>query len=125
MKNIKQLGIWLDHSIAYLMVLTNGSILTSSVVAESSKSDAEINLFKGEKLIHKKEQHLQLNFYKKISEALKNYEKVLLFGPTDAKNELLNLVKTDHHFDSIKIEVRNSDKMTEIQMKTYVKEYFK
>jgi hypothetical protein len=48
-----------------------------------------------------------------------------LFGPTDAKNELLNLIKTDHLFEDIKIEVINSGKMTESQMQTFVREYFK
>jgi hypothetical protein len=48
-----------------------------------------------------------------------------LFGPTDAKNELLNMVKTDHLFNEIKIEVENSDKMTESQMHTFVRDYFK
>jgi len=33
------------------------------------------------------------------------YQEVVLFGPTDAKNELSNMVKTDHLFDEIKIEV--------------------
>jgi hypothetical protein len=125
MKNIRQLGIWMDHSNAYLMELTNDSILTNRVVSEFSKQEAELNHDKGEKLIHKKEQHLQINYYKKIGDIIKNYQEVVLFGPTDAKNELLNMVKTDHLFEEIKIEVDNSDKMTESQMQTFVREYFK
>jgi len=125
MKNIRQLGIWLDHSNAYLMELTNDAILTNRVVSESSNQEAELNHYKGEKLIHKKEQHLQINYYQKISDIIKNYQEVILFGPTDAKNELLNMVKTDHLFEEIKIEVKNSDKMTESQMQTFVREYFK
>jgi hypothetical protein len=125
MKNIRQLGIWLDHSNAYLMELTNDAILTNRVVSESSNQEAELNHYKGEKLIHKKEQHLQINYYKKIGDIIKNYQEVVLFGPTDAKNELLNMVKTDHLFNEIKIEVENSDKMTESQMHTFVRDYFK
>jgi len=125
MKNIRQLGIWMDHSNAYLMELTNDSILTNRVVSEFSKKEAELNHYKGEKLIHKKEQHLQLDYYKKIGDIIKMYQEVVLFGPTDAKNELLNIVKTDHLFDEIKIEVENSDKMTESHMQTFVRDYFK
>jgi hypothetical protein len=125
MKNIRQLGIWMDHSNAYLMKLTNDSILTNRVVSEFSKQEAELNHYKGEKLIHKKEQHLQLDYYKKIGDIIKMYQEVVLFGPTDAKNELLNMVKTDHLFDGIEIEVENSDKMTESQMQTFVRDYFK
>ena len=124
MNNIKQLGIWMDHSNAHLMELTNG-IIVHRVVSELTNNETEFNFYKGEKLIHKKEQHLQINYYKKIGDIIKNYQEVVLFGPTDAKNELLNMVKTDHLFEDIKIEVKNSDKMTESQMQTFVREYFK
>jgi len=125
MKNIKRLGIWMDHSNAYLMELTNDIIVTNRIVSELTNHEAEYNFYKGEKLIHKKEQHLQLSYYKKIGNVIKKYQDVVLFGPTDAKNELLNLVKTDHLFEGIKIEVKNSDKMTEDQMQIYIREYFK
>jgi hypothetical protein len=125
MKNIRQLGIWMDHSNAYLMEFANDSILTNRVVSEFSKQGAELNHYKGEKLIHKKEQHLQLDYYKKIGDIIRMYQEVVLFGPTDAKNELLNMVKTDHLFNEIKIEVENSDKMTESQMHTFVRDYYK
>jgi len=125
MKNIKRLGIWMDHSNAYLMELTNEIIVTKKVVSELSDNEADFNFYKGEKLVHKKEQHLQLSYYRKIGDIIKNYQDVVLFGPTDAKNELLNLIKTDHLFEDIKIEVKTSDKMTEEQMQTFIREYFK
>jgi hypothetical protein len=125
MKNINQLGIWMDHSNAYLMELTNDIIVTKRIVSELTNHDAEFNFYKGEKLIHKKEQHLQLSYYKKLSNVIKKYKDVVLFGPTDAKNELLNLIRNDHLFEGIKIETINSDKMTEEQMHTFIREYFK
>jgi hypothetical protein len=123
MNNIKQLGIWMDHSNAYLMEFKS-DIIVHRIVSELTNHDEEFNFYKGEKLIHKKEQHLQLSYYKKIGDIIKKYQNVVLFGPTDAKNELLNLIKTDHLFENIKIEVRNSDKMTEEQMQTFVRNYF-
>jgi hypothetical protein len=124
MNNIKQLGIWMDHSNAHLMELTNG-IIVHTVISELTNLETEFNFYKGEKLIHKKEQHLQLSYYKKICDIIKKYQDVVLFGPTDAKNELLNLIKTDHLFEGIKIEIKNSDKLTEDQMQTFVIDYFK
>ena len=124
MKTIKQLGIWMDHSNAFLMELKNDTILTNCVVSELSDHESEFNFYKGEKLIHKKQHHLQLSYYKKLGDIIKKYQEVVLFGPTDAKNELINLLKTDHLFEDIKIEVINSDKMTEDQMQTFVREYF-
>ena len=124
MNNIRKLGIWMDHSNAYLMELAN-EIIVQKVVSELTNHETEFNFYKGEKLIHKKEQHLQLSYYKKIGDVIKKYQDVVLFGPTDAKNELLNLIKTDHLFEGIKIEVKNSDKMTEDQMQNFVRDYFK
>jgi len=49
---------------------------------------------------------------------LKDYEEVLLFGPTNAKNELFNLLKDDRHFEKIKIEVKSGDKMTDLVIHT-------
>ena len=124
MENIRKLGVWMDHSNAYLMEFAN-DIIVQRVVSELTIHETEFNFYKGEKLIHKKEQHLQLSYYKKIGDIIKKYQDVVLFGPTDAKNELLNKIKTDHLFEGIKIEVKNSDKMTEDQMKTFVRDYFK
>jgi hypothetical protein len=124
MNNIRKLGIYMDHSNAYLIELANDKSV-QRVVSESQNNEAEFDIYKGEKLIHKKEQHLQLSYYKKIGDIIKEYQDVVLFGPTDAKNELLNQIKTDHLFADIKIMVKNSDKMMEDQMQTFVRDYFK
>jgi stalled ribosome rescue protein Dom34 len=87
--------------------------------------EEEYSSDKHEKLIHKKEQHQLLSYYKKLSDSIRNYQEVLLFGPTDAKKELLNLLKSDHLFEKTKIDIENSDKMTESQMYTFVREFFK
>jgi hypothetical protein len=125
MKKIKLLGVWMDHSNAFLMELINDTIVTNSVVSESRNPEEEYSSDRHEKLIQKKEQHQQISYYKKLSNIIREYKEVVLFGPTDAKNELLNLLKADHLFENIKIEVINSDKMTENQMHSFVREYFK
>jgi hypothetical protein len=125
MKNVKQMGIWMDHSTAFLMELTNDIFVENTVVSEFTHEKKESSLRKGENLMHNKEQHQQLSYYKKLSDIIKNYEAVILFGPTDAKNELLNILKADHLFKDIKIEVKHSDKMTKNHMRDLVRSYFK
>ncbi len=63
-------------------------------------------------------------FFSRISDVIINYDEVLLFGPTNAKTELTNQLKEDHHFDEIKIEVKAADKMTKNQLQTFVNEHF-
>jgi hypothetical protein len=125
MKKNKLLGIWMDHSTAYLLELTNDTIIQSNIVSEASLPEKEFNLYKSEKLINKKEQHQQSSYYKQLSEKIKGYQEVVLFGPTDAKNELVNLLRSDHLFESVKLDVIQSDKMTENQMHAFVREFFK
>ena len=74
--------------------------------------------------VHNKEQHQQSEFYKKLGEAIINYNEVILFGPTDAKAELHNILKADHRFAKIKIETKQADRMTENQQHAFVREYF-
>ena len=125
MKNSKQLGIWMDHSNAYLMELKNGPIVTYIIKSEFAQQGNGYDMKYHEKSYHNKQQQQQSDYYKKLRDFIRNYQEVVLFGPTDAKAELLNQLKGDHLFDKIKIEVQQSDHMTESQRHTFVMEYFK
>ena len=79
---------------------------------------------KGESLMHNKEQHQQSEYYKKLGEEIRKFDEVIIFGPTDAKAELFNILKADHRFENINIEVKQADKMTENQKHAFVIEHF-
>ena len=74
--------------------------------------------------MHNKGQHQQTDYYKKVGEAIRQYDDVLLFGPTDAKVELFNLLKADHRFEKITIHLDTTDTMTDNQQRAFVKAYF-
>jgi stalled ribosome rescue protein Dom34 len=120
----KNLGIWMDHSTAHLIDLTTEPIEIKTIHSSFTHEVKESTLSKNENLMHNKEQHQQLDYYKKLMDEIKNYEHVVLFGPTEAKSELHNLINAEHHFAKIKIEVKPADKMTENQQKAFVVEYF-
>jgi stalled ribosome rescue protein Dom34 len=124
MKTAKHLGIYMDHSVAHLMELTNDTIMTSTVESQSTLMDEANYLRKDEGLMHNIEHYQRSDYYKRLSSVMKDYDEVILFGPTEAKSELYNLLKNDHHFDKIRIEVKPADKMTENQQQAYVKKYF-
>jgi len=125
MEKTKQLGIWMDHSEAFLMKLSNDTIVENTILSEFTQQEKENSLEKSEKHMQNKEHQFKLTFFKKLSEVIKIYHEVVLFGPTTAKDELLNLLKANHLFNKIKIEVKGSDKMTKNRMHDFVKEYFK
>ena len=124
MTTAKYLGIWMDHSRANLMEFNPGSIETKRLYSEFTHEAREEAIGKSEKLMHNKENHQQAEYYKHLGEKIRHYESVLLFGPTHAKDELFNILKADHHFESIKIEVIHADKMTDNQQHAFVKDHF-
>jgi len=124
MTTSKKIGIWMDHSSANLMDTANDPIETKTIVSEFTHDEKKITLSHSESLMHNKEQHQQSEYYKKIGEIIKDYKEVILFGPTEAKTELFNILKADHLFENIKIEIKQTDKMTENQQHAFVKNHF-
>lgn len=124
MTTIKKVGIWMDHSIAHIMELKENMIETKIIESKFTHAEKEHSLSKNENLMHNKEQHQQSEYYKKLEDTIKNYNEVILFGPTEAKAELNNILKLDHRFHDIKIKIQQADKMTENQKHAFVKEYF-
>jgi len=124
MTTAKNLGIWMDHSTAHLMEFTSNPIQTKTIESKFTHLVKEQSLKKSENLMHNKEQHEQSEYYKELGEVIRNYEGVILFGPTDAKLELLNVLRADHRFAKIKIETKQADKMTENQQHAFVREFF-
>lgn len=118
-----KVGIWMDHASAHVMEFTADSIETKIIQSRISQ-EHENSANKSESLIHSKEQHQQSEFYKKLGEVIKRYEEVVLFGPTNAKVELFNILTKDHHFEKIKIHVKNADNMTENQQHAFVRSYY-
>jgi nitrogenase subunit NifH len=120
----KDLGIWMDHTSANLMEFTADPIETKTIDSKFTHEEKEQTLGKSENLMHNKEQHEQADYYRELGEIIRNYDEVVLFGPTDAKVELYNTLKDDHLFAKIKIEVIQTDKMTENQQHAFVRKHF-
>jgi len=125
MKTLKKIGVWMDHSVAHLIEFSSEIKATKTIQCDFSNMDKVETLQRSEKEMHHKEQQKQASFYKDIAAEIKNYNEVLLFGPTDAKAELFNSLKKNHLFESIKIECKTADKMTDKEQHLFVKEYFK
>ncbi len=123
MKTEKKLGIWMDHAHAHLMEYAD-PMVTKIVTSNSTYEEKEKTLRKSENMMHNKDQQQESEYYKVIGEAIKKYDEVLLFGPTNAKVELLNILEADNRFSKIKIEIQQADKMTENQEHAFVRIHF-
>jgi len=120
----KNLGIWMDHHTAHLMEFTTDPITTNIISNPFTHRQKEHSLGKSEDGMHHKEQQQQSGYYKQLGNIILNFEDVVLFGPTDAKVELFNLLRADHQFEKIKLETKDTDKMTQNQQHAFVKDYF-
>ena len=114
----------MDHSTANLLEFPMNALKAKSIESKFTHQKKEESLAKSENLMHNKEQHLQYEYYKKLGDEILNYEEIILFGPTDAKVELFNVLSEDGRFVKIKIEIQDTDKMSENQQYTYVNDYF-
>ena len=114
----------MDSSSAHLTEFTADGSQTNMLESKFTDPEKDHSVGNNENQMHNKEQHHQAEYYKNLGEVIKNYDEVILFGPTNAKLELFNLLKADHHFEKIKIEIKSSDKMTENQQHAFVRNHF-
>ncbi|MBB2148216.1 hypothetical protein [Pedobacter gandavensis] len=119
-----KIAIWMDHSVAHLMDYPADPILTRTIECNFNQEARKETLQHGESTMHNLEQGDQAAYYKELAEIIREYDEVLLFGPTEAKTELYNTFKDNHLYSAIKVEIRTADKMTESQMHAHVKAYF-
>jgi stalled ribosome rescue protein Dom34 len=124
MTTTKYLGIWMDHANANIIEFADGPLETNIIRSQFTHEVKEDVLGRSEYGMHKKEQHQQSDFYKKIGEVIRNYTDVILFGPTKAKTELFNMLREDHNFEKIAINVLQTSKMTNQQQHAFVRDYF-
>ena len=120
----KKLAIWMDHASAHIIEYPGEDGIVRTITSDFTQSGKKESLEKSEQLLHHKEQHQQSSYYKELAKVILGYDYVLLFGPTNAKSELLNLLKSDHKFDKIKIRSEAADKMDTHQVLAFVKKYF-
>lgn len=125
MKIIKKVGIWMDHYHAYIIEFSSEVKDTKIISSDFTHQDRKETLERSESEMHNKEQHKLATFYKKLAVIIKNFDEILLFGPTDAKVELFHFLGESRDFDKIKIEVKNTDKMSDNELHSFVRNHYK
>jgi len=114
----------MDHANAHLIEFNPEETENQTTTSKAASGDGQQSVGKNENISHNREQHQQSDYYKKLGEDIRNYSEVLLFGPTNAKTELFNTLKSDHRFEKIKIDIKQADKMSENQQHAFVKDHF-
>jgi phage FluMu gp28-like protein len=71
MKSKRQLGIWMDHSVAHLIGLNVDSTENNTIIAQVGEQDEALSL-RDETLIQNKEQNELSGFFRRISDVIIN-----------------------------------------------------
>ena len=123
MQKKKCVGIWMDHSTANLIDYDQSGE-NQTIESDFTHRRKVEALNRSEHIMHNKEQQMNEAFYKEIAAEILNYDHVVLFGPTNAKNELNNILDKDLHYVDIKIDVESADKMSDNEQMAFVRNHF-
>jgi stalled ribosome rescue protein Dom34 len=124
MKNTNQLGIWMDHSVASLIEFTVKPFEVQTILCEFPLEEKNTSPTKKYELKTRSNRAALNKFYNKIGKAIVKYDKVVLFGPFDAKIEFFDFLSEDERFLKLKIEIKDADNMDVNQQHSFIKEYF-
>ncbi len=124
MNPTKKIGVWMDYATAHLVEFSENPREIKTIESKFSSNEKAGGLAKGEKHLHSKEKQCKTDYFKEIAKTLLAYNKVLLFGPTNAKTELFNLLREDNHFATTKIHLKESSKMTLNQRNKFIHDHF-
>lgn len=124
MKIAKKLGIWMDHSFARVMEYVVDDFKVQIVESKLDGLDNQAGVQHSESLLHHKENQSMKNYYKSLIEIINKFDEIVIFGPTNAKTELYNLIRENHKYDNLKIEIKSTDKMSYEQQHAFIKDYF-
>lgn len=125
MKTKRNLGIYMDHSRAILMELSGNIVGENQIKSEFSTEGKGSHLKKLENSEHDIDLRLHSNYFKEIGQSIKDFENILLFGPTDVQTELLNFLNDAKLTKNVNFEVRKTELMAGTQMRSYVRTFFK
>ncbi|WP_329805274.1 hypothetical protein [Flavobacterium facile] len=124
METTKKIAIYMDHFVANIFEYNNSAEAIKTIKSDFNHFEKEKILQKGESHLHNKEQDMQQVFYSKLRDELLSYNSVLLFGATNAKTELLNILQADAKFLNVEFTLKNTDKLTENQQIAFVNDCF-
>lgn len=139
MNTKKVIGIYLDHQKAYLIQKEKEDAIISEIiesdyerqVREAGKgSDTTFWNASGtyssnnENNKNNKARNQLHEYYELLSQKIKDFDEILIFGPTTARNELKNYLCEQKTFNGKKIHVEPADILTDNQKREKVRNFF-
>lgn len=113
----------MDYSMAYLMEFSSNPFEIKTV--ESTSFDTTTTYPTSTlSILLEKRKRLLYSYYNKIAREINNYDRIILFGPSNAKIELFDVLSEDERFLKTTIEITNTDQMNPAEQHQFIKNYF-
>ena len=122
MKPLRKMAIWMDYSKAHIIEFTDKAREIDIIEIHKNQNTYDQNPH----LNHQNQvgEENRKAFFKKLSHCMEGYDKVLLFGPTQAKNELSNLWQENKKNTLKDMDVITTGRLSEHQRCRFVNNYF-
>jgi stalled ribosome rescue protein Dom34 len=130
----KQIGLWIDHREAIIVILTDGKEEVKHITSNSGKhirysgsshSKTPVGLKEvasEDQRDRKFENHLN-KFYDEIIASIRDSDAIQIFGPGEAKGELEKRIEHEGLKEHI-LAIETVDKMTDRQISAKVRKHF-
>lgn len=133
---MKNIGIWLDKKIAKIVSIENDVEqleFIHSEVEDFHPVGGSGTKFKGgpqdvvqDSKFLEREKHQLRMYFQDIAKKIKSADKIIIFGPAEAKDKLHKELHENYKMIEAKIKaVFTSDKMTNNQLKSLIRDYYK
>ena len=133
---MKNTGIWLDKNKALIVTLDGENETQNTIVSNLEHfniSGGSGTRFKGgpQDVVHdskllEREKHQLKQYYKSLATEIKDSDALVIFGPADTNQKFSEELHKNYKPLSTKIKgVKKADSMTENQVKSWVKDFFK
>ena len=130
----REIGLWLDHRDAIIVILTDGGEEIKHITSSSGKhirysGSSHSKTPEGLKEVTSEDQRdrkfdNQLNkFYDELIASIRDADSIQIFGPGEAKGELETRLKHEQIKGQI-LAIETADKMTDRQIAAKVREHF-
>lgn len=117
-----EIGVCVDKNIAYLLEEKNDENLITIIKADdpgdSEPAKQTYDALRPKKKLRKNE------FYRKVFEMIRDFDKVSLFGPTSAKKEMMRLLNASQVSKINLEESEDDEEITESQKIDFINRYF-
>ncbi|UCF83232.1 MAG: hypothetical protein JSV50_18970 [Desulfobacteraceae bacterium] len=135
----KYIGVWVDHEKAFVAsIIKDEEMKKETIIRIESKVEGRVRLSGGsryatpygpqdvvyEKSIEERRKHHLRQYHQRIVQAIRDGQKIFIFGPGEAKLELEKEIRKSKELAGKLVGVEAADKMTERQIAAKVRRYF-